>query len=106
MKKGKDVQQIPLSGAAEEEILSRLSERVERAVESIQRLRKERDELRNRLADAEGKLRAVESDSSQLSAIQSENERHRDQRDEIRNRIERILGTLERLEEESEEEAG
>ena len=49
VKKGKDVQQIPLSGAAEEEILSRLSERVERAVESIQRLRKERDELRNRL---------------------------------------------------------
>ncbi|MEO8218092.1 MAG: cell division protein ZapB [Acidobacteriota bacterium] len=99
MKKGKDGQQILLSGTAEEEMLARLSERVDRAVESIQQLRKERDELKSRLSGAEEKLRNVEGHSGQLHVMKSENEKHRVEREEIRSRIERVLGTLENIEE-------
>jgi len=66
--------QIPLGGT-EEEILARLSERVDRAVKMIQELRRERDELKEKLASFDG------------------------DRSEIRNRIEGILASLEELDE-------
>jgi len=66
--------QIPLGGT-EEEILARLSERVDRAVKMIQDLRRERDELKEKLASFDG------------------------DRSEIRNRIEGILASLEELDE-------
>ena len=69
---------MPLAGTEEEQILARLSERVDRAVKMIQELRKERDELKAQL----------ESSSD-----------HEAERSEIRNRIEGILSSLEALEE-------
>ncbi|HSP35841.1 MAG TPA: hypothetical protein VLU46_16130 [Thermoanaerobaculia bacterium] len=60
-------------GATEEEILQRLSERVDRAVKMIQELRRERDELKEKLASFDG------------------------DRSEIRSRIESILASLEQL---------
>ena len=68
----------------ESEILARLSERVEKAVATIQELRKERDELRARVAELEGG--------------DEEQERLRRERGEIRDRIESILASLEALE--------
>ncbi len=59
----------------EEEILARLSERVDRAVKMIQELRRERDELKEKLAGLDG------------------------DRGEIRTRIEAILTNLEQLDE-------
>ena len=77
MKKKTTDGQMPLAGTEEEQILERLSERVDRAVKMIQELRRERDELKARLESA--------SD-------------HEAERSEIRNRIEGILSTLEGLE--------
>lgn len=85
MKKKTTEEQIPLGGSEEGEILARLSERVDRAVKMIQELRRERDELKSRLADAEGS-------SSRITELEEE-------RGEIRSRIEGILTSLEALEE-------
>jgi len=70
--------QMPLAGTEEEQILARLSERVDRAVKMIQDLRRERDELKARLESATD---------------------HEAERSEIRNRIENILSSLDALEE-------
>ncbi len=79
MKKTKDNEQME-----EAEILARLSERVEKAVATIQELRRERDQLRARIAELEGG--------------EEEQERLRRERGEIRDRIENILASLEALE--------
>ena len=85
MKKKTAEEQMSLAGTEEGEILARLSERVERAVQMIQELRKERDRLKAELAER------GEADAEEL-------ERLRGEWGEIRNRIETILGTLEGLE--------
>lgn len=84
MKKKTTEEQMSLAGTEEGEILSRLSERVERAVQTIQELRRERDALKARLEDQ--------------GAEAGELERFRRERGEIRDRIETILGNLETLE--------
>ena len=66
----------------DDEILQRLSEKVERAIATIQELRRERDELKKRLDD-----------------IDDDAERFRKERGQIRDRIESILTNLESLEE-------
>ena len=86
MKKKTSEEQLSLAGTEEGEILARLSERVERAVQTIQELRRERDELKARLADH--------------GAEAEELEKFRRERGEIKNRIETILGNLEALESE------
>ena len=73
MKKSKD---------DDSEILQRLSEKVERAIATIQELRRERDALKKRTEETD-----------------EECERYRRERDEIRDRIEGILTNLESLEE-------
>ena len=85
MKKKTVEGQMPLGGSEEGEILARLSERVDRAVKMIQDLRRERDELKAKLA-------AVEGNGSRVDELESE-------RAEIRSRIESVLASLERLEE-------
>lgn len=87
MKKNKDNDQMALDDSDEGEILSRLGERVEKAVSMIQELRRERDTLRARIEELESR--------------DEEHERFKKERGEIRNRIESILGSLEALEETS-----
>ena len=84
MKKKTSEEQLSLAGTEEGEILARLSERVERAVEKIQELRRERDELKAQLAD-----RGAETEDL---------EKFRRERGEIKDRIETILGNLDALE--------
>lgn len=67
---------------SDDEILQRLSEKVERAIATIQELRRERDELKKRLDE-------IDDDSA----------RYRKERGQIRDRIETILSSLETLEE-------
>ena len=83
MKKNKDNDQMALDDSDEGEILSRLGERVEKAVGMIQELRRERDTLRARIEELESR--------------DEEHERFKKERGEIRNRIESILGSLEAL---------
>jgi len=66
----------------DDEILQRLSEKVERAIATIQELRRERDELKKRLDE-----------------IDDDADRYRKERGQIRDRIESILTNLESLEE-------
>ncbi len=76
MKKTKD--------GSEDDILARLHERVEKAIATIQELRRERDSLRAKL--------------EQVSSLEEECERYQKERGEIRDRIETILSNLESLE--------
>ena len=91
MKKKTTEEQMPLAGTEEGQILARLSERVDRAVQMIQELRRERDSLKSRLEKAEEQ--AAQSDGAASRLIELEGERS-----EIRNRIESILSSLETLE--------
>ena len=93
MKKTRDTDndQMTLAGTEEAEILARLSERVEKAVGTIQQLRKERDQLRARVEELEA---LVEDNKS----VEEEQDRLVRERGEIRSRIESILSSLEALE--------
>ena len=90
---------MSLAGTEEAEILSRLNERVERAVSLIQELRRERDSLKSRLEAAEAKLRDHENATERVTTLEEENDRFQKERGEIRDRIESILSNLEALEE-------
>lgn len=98
MKKTKE-EQLALAGTEEGEILARLSERVERAIATINDLRRERDALKTRAEEAEAKLRDQDDASERLTSLEEEHERFARERGEIRNRIETILGSLEVLDE-------
>jgi FtsZ-binding cell division protein ZapB len=98
MKKTKE-EQLALAGTEEGEILARLGERVERAVATINDLRRERDALKARAEAAEAKLADQDSATERLSSLEEEHERFARERGEIRNRIEGILSSLEVLDE-------
>lgn len=89
---------MPLADTEEVAILARLSERVDKAVQLIAELRRERDTLKARLEKAESQLGDHETTSTRLSTLEEEHDRFKQERGEIRNRIETILSTLETLE--------
>lgn len=91
MKKTKDNDQMALAGTEEAEILARLSERVEKAVATIQTLRRERDQLQARVDELEAQVKDAGS-------LEEETDRMKRERGEIRDRIENILASLEALE--------
>jgi FtsZ-binding cell division protein ZapB len=90
--------QTALTDTDEGDILERLSQRVERAVSTIQELRRERDLLRARVEELETRVKDNEETTSRLGSLEEEHERFRKERGEIRSRIESILGNLEQLE--------
>lgn len=98
MKKTKDNDQMALAGTEEAEILARLSERVEKAVGTIQELRRERDQLRSRVQELEARMTDQDEATSRLDTLEEEHDRLKRERGEIRDRIENILETLEALE--------
>ena len=91
MKKTKE-EQMSLAGTEEGEILAKLNERVERAITTIQELRRERDALKAKLAEQS-------QTGEKLSSLEEEHDRFKRERSEIRDRIESILSNLEALEE-------
>ena len=98
MKKNRESEQMAINSDADEAaILARLGERVEKAVAVIGELRRERDTLKTRLADAEAKLKEHEDASERLSTLEEDYDRFRKERSDIRNRIEGILANLEGL---------
>ena len=98
MKKNRDNDQMALDETGETEILDRLSERVEKAVSTITELRRERDQLRARVDDLEGRVRDSDEAGARLESLEQEQERLRRERDDIRDRIETMLANLEALE--------
>jgi FtsZ-binding cell division protein ZapB len=99
MKKTKDNDQLSLDGSEEGEILQRLSEKVERAVSTIQELRRERDALKTRLEEAEKRLAEGDAAAERAASLEEDCDRYQRERGEIRTRIESILSNLEALEE-------
>jgi FtsZ-binding cell division protein ZapB len=98
MKKTSQNDQMTLAGTEEAEILGRLSERVEKAVGTIQELRRERDQLRARVDELETRVKDSDETSTRLGTLEEEQDRLQKERSEIRNRIESILSNLEALE--------
>jgi FtsZ-binding cell division protein ZapB len=99
VKKTRENDQLTLAGTEEEEILGRLNDRVEKAIATIQELRKERDTLRRQLDDAIARLQEHGDAAERASTLEEDNERFKRERGEIRDRIESILTNLEALEE-------
>jgi FtsZ-binding cell division protein ZapB len=99
VKKTRENDQLTLAGTEEEEILGRLNDRVEKAIATIQELRKERDTLRRQLDDATARLQEQGDATERASTLEDDNERFKRERGEIRDRIESILTNLEALEE-------
>jgi len=99
VKKTRENDQLTLAGTEEEEILGRLNDRVEKAIATIQELRKERDTLRRQLDDATARLQETGDAAERASTLEEDNERFKRERGEIRDRIESILSNLEALEE-------
>lgn len=98
MKKTRDQEQTTAVPTEESEILSRLAERVERAVGTIQELRRDRDQLQARVEELESRLKDQDDANARLESLEEEHERFKSERGEIRDRIETILSTLEALE--------
>ena|SRR5687768_11783892 len=98
MKKTNNNDQTTLTGTEEAEILGRLSERVEKAVSTIQELRRERDQLRARVEELEARVADSDATTTRLTSLEEEHDRFRKERSEIRDRIETILSNLETLE--------
>jgi FtsZ-binding cell division protein ZapB len=98
MKKSRDDDQMALAGTEEAEILGRLSERVEKAVGTIQELRRERDQLRARVEELEARVKDQDEATTRLDTLEEEQDRLKRERSEIRDRIENILSSLEALE--------
>jgi FtsZ-binding cell division protein ZapB len=99
VKKNRDNDQLSLAGTEEGEILGRLNDRVEKAIATIQELRRERDTLRRQLDEATSRLQEQGDAADRASTLEEDNERFKRERSEIRDRIESILGNLEALEE-------
>lgn len=99
MKKNRDNDQLTLAGTEEGEILGRLNDRVEKAIATIQELRRERDTLRRQLDEATSQLQQQGNAAERASTLEEDNDRFKKERSEIRDRIESILGSLEALEE-------
>ena len=99
MKKTRENDQLTLAGTEEEEILGRLNDRVEKAIATIQELRKERDTLRRQLDDATARLQENGDATERATTLEEDNDRFKRERGEIRDRIESILSNLEALEE-------
>jgi FtsZ-binding cell division protein ZapB len=99
VKKKTDHDQMSLAGTEEGEILARLNDRVEKAIATIQTLRRERDAIRRELDEANARLQAQGDTAERATSLEEDNERFRRERGEIRNRIESIVSSLEALEE-------
>jgi predicted nuclease with TOPRIM domain len=70
------------------DILKQLDERIAASVAKIQQLRKENEQLAQKLAEAE--KRGAES-GAQLKQLNTERTQHESERNDIRARIEKIL---------------
>ena len=97
MKKTRENDQMMLAGTEEGEILAKLNDRVERAISTIQELRRERETLQKRVSELELKVQDHGANQERLSTLEEDYERFGRERTEIRSRIETILSSLEEL---------
>lgn len=100
-KSSKDTDQMSIEGTEELEILARLTERVDKAVDLIQKLRKENESIKAKLEDIRADL-----DTSEKARKEAEKEgaslkqRVEELEGESGERVEEVEGELEKLKEE------
>jgi FtsZ-binding cell division protein ZapB len=70
------------------DVLKQLDERIQASVARIQQLRKENEQLAQKLAESERKYADAMGQIKQLSA---ERQQHENERNDVRSRIEKIL---------------
>jgi FtsZ-binding cell division protein ZapB len=70
------------------DVLKQLDERIQASVARIHQLRKENDQLTQKLAEMEKRYADAAGQVKQLNA---ERQQHENERNEVRNRIEKIL---------------
>jgi FtsZ-binding cell division protein ZapB len=70
------------------DVLKQLDERIQASVARIQQLRKENDQLTQKLAETEKKYADAIGQVKQLNA---ERQQHENERNDVRSRIEKIL---------------
>ncbi|MBW3564866.1 MAG: cell division protein ZapB [Acidobacteria bacterium] len=90
----KDDKQMELIGPGGVEMIDRLAVQVEKAIETIRKLRAERDDLVGRLEEAESRLGDLSGGAERLAELEDERETFEEQRQEVRGRIEKILEKL------------
>ena len=93
----KDESQMELIGPGGAEMIDRLAMQVEKAVDTIRKLRAERDDLNQRLEEAESRLGDLSGGAERLEELEKERESFEAQREEVRGRIEKILEKLSQL---------
>jgi len=70
------------------DVLKQLDERIQASVARIQQLRKENEQLAQKLAETEKRYADTAGQVKQLNA---ERQQHENERNDVRNRIEKIL---------------
>lgn len=70
------------------DVLKQLDERIQASVTRIQQLRKENDQLAQKLAESEKRYADA---AAQIKQLSSEHQLHENERQDIRSRIEKIL---------------
>ncbi|MFZ0244913.1 cell division protein ZapB [Candidatus Binatus sp.] len=70
------------------DVLKQLDERIQASVARIQQLRKENEQLTQKLAETEKRYADAAGQVKQLNA---ERQQHENERNDVRNRIEKIL---------------
>jgi FtsZ-binding cell division protein ZapB len=70
------------------DVLKQLDERIQASVTRIQQLRKENDQLAQKLAESEKRYADA---AAQIKQLGSEHQLHENERQDIRSRIEKIL---------------
>jgi chromosome segregation ATPase len=76
------------------DVLKQLDERIQALVNRMSHLRRENEQLTQRLADSEKRAKEV---SVQLKQFESERQAHETERAEVRTRIEKILARFDGL---------
>jgi len=78
----------------ESDALSRLEDRIQRAVALVLQLRQEKDSLTNRLNQTESSLAESRNDNARLS---DEIQTLKTERQQVRGRLEKLLGHIDQL---------
>lgn len=88
----------------QEDTLAGLEERIQRAVELVQTLRRDKAAVEKQLAsalkslaEAEEASRAAAQSKSEVTRLMLENESMRKERDNVRRRVERLLETIDNM---------
>ncbi|MBK7931585.1 MAG: hypothetical protein IPJ98_30140 [Bryobacterales bacterium] len=96
--------QADQAAAGQEDTLAGLEDRIQRAVELVQQLRREKADLEKQLAATIRSLseaqQAGESSTAQkaeITRLMLENEAMRKERDNVRRRVERLLETIDNM---------